>query len=385
MKEKMLAAFEACFDKKPTQFFFCPGRVNLIGEHIDYNGGKVLPAAISLGTYLAVAPGEAGLLRFRCLDFPETMDWTLDTIIEKKDNNWYNYPLGVIKCLQEQGAGLQGLDLLYAGNLPIGAGLSSSASIEVLTAFALDTILHLGMSKLAMVQIAKKAENEFMGVNCGIMDQFAVAFGEMDRALLLDCDTLDYETVDCRLGDHCLAIINTHTPRTLADSKYNERFAECREALAALQQELPIRHLCEMDMHRFQQYRHLISDPVKEKRVLHVVSENFRVGEAVDALRAGEPGSFGKMLYASHQSLKDWYAVTGVELDTVVEFCRTFTGVLGARMTGAGFGGCAIALMRTDAYADFSQQLLPYFKEKIGYDCAVFQSAISRGVGVWND
>jgi galactokinase len=372
--------FSSRFGKNPGHIFFCPGRVNLIGEHIDYNGGKVMPCAISLGTCLAISKNKDKLLRFHSLNFPETIELHLQESYTKTGKTWFNYPLGMINEIVQEGNSISGLDMLFYGNLPIGAGLSSSASIEVLTGFALNQMFGLKISNKDLALMGKKAENQFIGVNSGIMDQFAVVMGKKDKAILLDCDTLEYEYLPFETGDHILAIINSNKQRTLADSKYNERFAECGKALKALKKELNVTHLCDIDLNTFEEHRHLIEDPILQKRALHVISENFRVGEARDALKANDLTSFGKLMYASHQSLKDWYEVSGKELDTIVEFCKTYDDCIGARMTGAGFGGCAIALVKKGKFKDFSSKLTEYYNGKIGYKCEVFASDIGDGV-----
>ncbi|TAL42034.1 MAG: galactokinase, partial [Chitinophagaceae bacterium] len=360
--------------------FFCPGRVNLIGEHIDYNGGKVMPCAISLGTWLAVSKNTDKKLRFQCLNFPETAELHLQTSYSKTGDEWFNYPLGIISHFTESDMNVSGMNMLFAGNLPVGAGLSSSASIEVLMAYAINEMFALNLSKKDIALLSKKVENEFIGVNCGIMDQFAVSLGKKDKAILLNCDTLEYEYLPLELNDYVLVIINTNKPRKLVESKYNERFAECGKALKALKKELEVQHLCNVGLHDFSTHRHLINDAVLEKRALHVISENFRVGEAVDALKAGELFTFGKLMYDSHQSLKEFYEVTGKELDTIVEFCKTFDGCIGARMTGAGFGGCAIALVKKASFKVFSEKILAYYEKQIGYKPGVFASEAGDGV-----
>jgi galactokinase len=380
MKAELEDKFREVFKKEPGYVFFCPGRVNLIGEHIDYNGGKVMPCAISLGTYLVVAENKDKLFRFRCLNFPETADLTIESSYSKTGKEWFNYPLGVINELIKDNAALSGLDMLFYGNLPIGAGLSSSASIEVLTTFALQTIFGLGISNKEAALLSQKVENKFIGVNCGIMDQFAVAMGKEHKAILLDCDTLAYEYLPFDTGNYILAIINSNKQRTLADSKYNERFSECRTALKHLQKELKADHLCDIDTQSFASHRHLINNPVLEKRALHVISENERVKEAKKVLSEGNLQRFGELMYASHESLKELYEVSGKELDTIVEFSKTYKECIGARMTGAGFGGCAIALVKKDQFDNFSQQLTSYYKNKIGYEPGVFASAIGDGV-----
>ena len=377
----MIVEFSSRFGKQPEHIFFCPGRINLIGEHIDYNGGKVMPCAISLGTYLAIAKNKDRLLRFQSLDFSEKVELRLQESYSKTGKAWFNYPLGVINELVQEGNTISGIDMLFYGNLPIGAGLSSSASIEVVTCFAISQMFGLKISNKEIALLGKKVENEFIGVNSGIMDQFAVVMGKKNKAILLDCDTLDYEYLPFETGDYSLAIINSNKQRTLADSKYNERFAECGKALKALKKELNVTHLCDIDLKTFEDHRHLINDPVLDKRALHVISENFRVGEARSALKTNDLVSFGKEMYASHQSLKDWYEVSGKELDTIVEFCKTYDDCIGARMTGAGFGGCAIALVKKDKFEDFSTNLTEYYNRKIGYKCDVFASDIGDGVG----
>ena len=378
--DAMIKEFSSQFGKTPDHIFFCPGRVNLIGEHIDYNGGKVMPCAISLGTWLAAAKNNNKLLRFSSLNFPEKADFHLQDSYSKTGKEWFNYPLGVINEIVQTGEHISGMDMLFYGNLPIGAGLSSSASIEVVTGFAFGKLFHLNIQEKELALMGKKAENEFIGVNSGIMDQFAVVMGKKYKAILLDCDTLEYEYLPFETGDYILTIINSNKKRTLAESKYNERFAECGKALKALKKELHVQNLCDISISDFEEHRHLIKDAVLDKRALHVISENFRVGEARDALKAGDLASFGKEMYASHQSLKDWYEVSGKELDTIVDFCKTYDDCIGARMTGAGFGGCAIALVKKDKFDDFSDKLVEYFEAKIGYKCDVFASDIGDGV-----
>jgi len=376
----MINEFSSRFGKKPEHIFFCPGRVNLIGEHIDYNGGKVMPCAISLGTYLAVSKNKDKLLKFHSLNFPETTELHLQQGYSKTGKTWYNYPLGMINEILQDGIAISGLDMLFYGNLPIGAGLSSSASIEVLTAFALNEMFRLTISGKEIALMGKKVENQFIGVNSGIMDQFAVVMGKKDKAILLNCDTLEFEYLPFETGECILAIINSNKQRTLADSKYNERFAECGKVLKILKKELHVDNLCDLSLSEFQEHRNRIDDPVLDKRALHVISENFRVGEARDALKINDLISFGKEMYASHQSLKDWYEVSGKELDTIVEFCKTYEGCIGARMTGAGFGGCAIALVKKNKFDDFSSKIIEYYNERVGYKCDVFASDIGDGV-----
>jgi galactokinase len=384
MKHTLHQEFNKLYNKEADNAYFSPGRVNLIGEHIDYNGGLVMPCAITFGTYLLTSPNEDGVFRFSSLNFTEKHEIPLQQHYEKEGNGWFNFPLGVIAHFLKDGHQLKGLDMLYYGDIPISSGLSSSASIEVVTAYALNDIFNSGYSKLDLVKLSKSVENNFIGVNSGIMDQFAVTFGEKNKALMLNCDTLDYQAVDSNLGDYVLAIINTNKPRKLAESKYNERVQECREALTALQKELNINHLCDIDADTFKKYEHLITNPVVLKRAKHVIEENDRVKLAAAALANNDLAEFGKLMYASHDSLRDLYEVSGIELDAVAEYSKTNPNVAGARMTGAGFGGCAIALVKGDAFDDYSKGITEYYTNKIGYAPSVYSSLIGNGVGLLN-
>ncbi|HEX8377765.1 MAG TPA: galactokinase [Pedobacter sp.] len=380
MSATLKEQFQAFFGQENKNTFFAPGRVNLIGEHIDYNGGLVMPCAITYGTTLLTASNSDGIFRFRSTNFPETLDIPVQEFYEKKGSSWFNYPLGVLHNFIKQGKKVAGLDMLFYGNLPIGSGLSSSASVEIVAAYAFNTLFNAGLSKLELVILSKKVENEFIGVNSGIMDQFAVTFGEKHKALKLNCETLDYQAVDCNLGDHLLAIINTNKPRKLAESKYNERVGECQTALNALQKELSINNLCDINSETFEQHKHLIENITVSNRAKHVVEENDRVELAAVALAENRLKDFGNLMYSSHDSLKNLYEVSGKELDTVVEFCLKYPEVTGARMTGAGFGGCAIALVKKDYYEDFSNEITKYYTEKIGYAPSVYNSEIGGGV-----
>lgn len=381
MKEFLTQEFNKLFNKDPENTYFSPGRVNLIGEHIDYNGGLVMPCAITFGTYLLISPNSDGIFRFRSLNFNDRLDIPLQNEYTKTEEYWFNYPLGVIEYFLKDGHPVLGMDMLFYGDIPISSGLSSSASIEVVTAFALNDMLNAGYSKLDLVKLTQSVENNFIGVSCGIMDQFAVAFGEKNKALMLNCDTLDYKAVDSNLGEYILAIINTNKPRKLAESKYNERVEECGAALKALQQELPINHLCDIDTETFNKYSHLITDGVVLKRARHVVEENDRVKLAAAALSQNNLDEFGRLMYASHDSLRDLYEVSGAELDAIAKYCKTDADVAGGRMTGAGFGGCAIALVKEHAFDKFSKNVIEYYTDKIGYEPSVYRSLIGNGVG----
>jgi len=371
--------FAEQYHKKAEAIYFTPGRVNLIGEHIDYNGGLVMPCAISLGTWIAIAPNNDGKFRFKSLNFEIETSVNSNTLNEKNGNTWSNYPVGVINEFIKDGKDINGLDFLFYGNIPIGSGLSSSASIEIATAYALNTYFNLGYDKLTLVKIAKRVENEFIGLNSGIMDQFAVTFGEKDKAIVLDCETLKYKMVDADLGNYVLAIINTNKPRELADSKYNERVAECQTALALLNQEITLHYLCELNAEKFALHSHLITDKNILNRAEHVVKENDRVHAAAKALSEKDLTTFGRLMYASHQSLRTLYEVSGTELDAIVDFCSGYKHVIGARMTGAGFGGCAIALLEQGCEEDFAKRLTDYYIAKIGYPAAIYISEIGGG------
>ena len=380
MEQQLIDRFTTQYHQKPAASYFAPGRVNLIGEHIDYNGGLVMPCAITAGTWLLMAPNNDQVIRFSSVNFEEIGSFKIQRSYQKTGHEWYNYPLGVFHELQKFDWLSGGLDLLYFGNIPIGSGLSSSASIEVLTAFALNDYFNLGHDKLELVKLSKRVENDFIGVNSGIMDQFAIAFGETDKAIVLNCDSLKYKIVDCDLGDYVLAIINTNKTRKLEESKYNERVAECEEALSALQKEIKIANLCELTAEKFALHSHLITDETILSRATHVIKENDRVHLAAKALNAGELAEFGRLMYASHQSLKELYEVSGKELDAVVDFCYDYEHVIGARMTGAGFGGCAIALLKKGYEEDFAKQLTDSYVPKIGYPAAIYIHGIGNGV-----
>ncbi|MGH2552572.1 MAG: galactokinase [Chitinophagaceae bacterium] len=378
--EELIKKFRDHFQNDPEGVFFCPGRVNLIGEHIDYNGGHVMPCAISSGTWLAVSKNIDKRFRFHCINFPETADLHLQESYTRTGKQWFNYPLGVINSFLKEGHNLSGLDMLFYGNLPIGAGLSSSASVEVVTAFAMNELFGSGISKIDLALLSRRVENEFIGVNCGIMDQFAVAMGKKDMAILLNCDTLDHEYIPFHTGQYDLVIINSNKQRTLAESKYNERFTECGNALELLKQKLQIDNLCDAGLTEFELHQDLINDPVLKKRARHVISENARVKDAVIALHTGDLEVFGKLMFASHQSLREDYEVSGMELDTIIDFCKTFDGCVGARMTGAGFGGCAIALIKSEKITDFVSELSRHYHTKTGYQSEVFLSIACDGV-----
>jgi galactokinase len=346
-------------NNKPV-LFFSPGRVNLIGEHTDYNGGYVFPCALNYGTYVLIRKTSGNILKFSTLNFEDNVEITLKELFINTGKKWINYPLGVINEFLKRGIIISGLEFLYYGDVPNGAGLSSSASIEMVTAVALNEFYDGGFSTLDLVKMSQKAENEFVGMNCGIMDQFAVGFGKKDHAIFLNCDTLSFENVPLILKDYSLIITNTNKRRGLTDSKYNERRSECDKAVELLQVYKPIRNLSELIVSEINLLEKYIKDPVIRKRAKHVISENGRVIEAVKVLKTNKIIRFGELMNQSHDSLKDDYEVTGRELDTLVYEGRKIPGVIGTRMTGAGFGGCTVSLVKK---AD-SSRFMTYLSEK---------------------
>ena len=374
--------FKEVFGKDAEQQFFAPGRVNLIGEHTDYNGGNVFPCAIDKGTYGLVSKRADRTFRMYSENFADlgVMEFTLDELVNDKKHDWANYPKGVIKMFVEEGFKIDsGFDFLVSGNIPNGAGLSSSASIEMLTGIVLKDLFHLSIDPIAMALLGKKVENLFIGVNSGIMDQFAIAMGKKDHAILLDCNTLKYDYVPVVLKDEVIVIANTNKRRGLADSKYNERRAECDEALAELQTKLPIKALGELSIEEFEANKDLIKSPIRQKRAKHAVYENQRTLKAQKELSAGNLAEFGKLMNQSHISLRDDYEVTGVELDTLAALAWEQPGVVGSRMTGAGFGGCTVSIVKKDKVDDFIKNVGEAYKNKIGYAADFYIAAVSGG------
>ncbi len=358
-------------DKRP-RLFFAPGRVNLIGEHTDYNGGYVFPASLNFGTYMLIRETDKTLISFNSVNMKFSADVGLDKLKETHDGEWIDYPLGVIDQLIQKGLVARGAEILFSGNIPNGAGLSSSASIEVVTALALNSLWKGNISLVEIAKLSQKAENEFVGVNCGIMDQFAVAMGEKDSATFLNCDTLEYKQVKLQLKDHKLVISNTNKKRKLSDSKYNERRSECETALSDLQKVRKLPNLSALTTDEFEEIKSLISMPAARKRAEHVIYENSRVLKAVEAIQSGEISKFGKLMNESHDSLRDLYEVTGSELDTLVEEARKLEGLAGSRMTGAGFGGCTVSIVRENMLDNFIEQLEKNYKAKTGLEASFY-------------
>jgi len=359
--------------------FFSPGRVNLIGEHTDYNGGFVFPCALNYGTYLLIRRTDENLLRFSTANFNDDSETAINGLFVNSGKKWINYPLGVINEFIKRGIKIKGLEMLYYGDVPNGAGLSSSASIEMVTAVALNDFFKAGLSTIELVKMSQKAENEFVGMNCGIMDQFAVGFGKKDNAIFLNCDTLEYENVPVNLNDNTLIITNTSKRRGLTDSKYNERRSECERAVELLQVYKPVRNLSELNIEEISILEKYITDPVIRRRATHVISENGRVLEAVKVLKENNILRFGKLMNQSHDSLKSDYEVTGMELDTLVYEGRKLPGVIGTRMTGAGFGGCTVSIVRKSESAKFMNELATVYHARTGLIPEFYQPEISSG------
>lgn len=370
--------FEEIYNKKAEHAFFAPGRVNLIGEHTDYNGGLVFPCALSFGTYLLMAKREDDQNTFHSINMPFSATVNAN-VFEHKPTAWIKYPLGVMKDFAEQGLNVWGYDLLYYGNIPNGAGLSSSASIEMVTAIMLNELTDAHLNMIELIKISQKAENQYVGMNCGIMDQFAVGMGKKDHAIALNCSNLKYNYVPLVMKGYKLVIGNTNKRRGLADSKYNERRNECEKALAAISTIHKINTLCELNEEEFEQYSSTISNPVIYRRARHAVSENQRVNQAIQALQTNDLQTFGLLMNASHQSLKEDYEVTGIELDTLAEESQKLDGVLGARMTGAGFGGCVVTLIAEDKIDHYIKKISQIYKSKIHLEATFYIAEIGEG------
>lgn len=365
----------------PRQFF-APGRINLIGEHTDYNGGHVFPASISFGTYALATKRSDNKIRFYSMNFSDLgiIEVNLDNLDYNEDDNWANYPKGMIKYIREHGCKIDfGMDILYYGNIPNSAGLSSSASIEMVTGVLLEGLFDFDLDRIEMIKLGQKVENEYIGVNSGIMDQFAIRMGKKNHAIHLNTATLDYSYAPIKLPDHSIVIINTNKSRTLAGSKYNERRSECEQALADLRTELTIDSLGDLTPENFESHKYLIRNETNQRRAKHAVYENARTLDALQKLKANDLEAFGKLMNESHLSLQHDYEVTGKELDTIVETAWEQAGVIGARMTGAGFGGCAIAIVENDKIDSFKQQVSQRYIEKIGYDVSFYTAAIGDG------
>ena len=386
MKETVLKKFAEVFgDAEGVKVFFAPGRVNLIGEHTDYNGGHVFPCALTIGTYGAARVREDRKPRFYSMNFEEkgVIEASIEYLKWEKEADWTNYPKGVMWAFGEKGfQSPRGMDILLNGNIPNGSGLSSSASVEVLTGAMLREFFGFQVSNQDLALIGQYAENKFNGVNCGIMDQFAIAMGKKDHAIFLDTADLSYTYAPLRLEGAKIVIACSNKKRGLGDSKYNERRSECETALEELKKVVEINSLGELTEEQFEACRSAIKDPVRVKRAKHAVYENQRTLQAVAALQEDNVTLFGQLMNASHVSLRDDYEVTGIELDTLVEEAWKVPGVIGSRMTGAGFGGCTVSIVKEEAIDSFVKQVGEAYEAKIGYRADFYVVEIGEGPAV---
>ena len=381
---KLTEHFKEIFKQDDNiESFFSPGRVNLIGEHTDYNGGFVFPCALDFGTYAIVKQREDKNFRMYSENFEDLgiIEFNLDNLVYDKKDDWANYPKGVIRTFLDKGFKIpNGFDVLFFGNIPNGAGLSSSASIEVLTAVILKSLFNLDIDMVEMVKYCQIAENKFIGVNSGIMDQFAVGMGKKDNAILLDCNTLNFTYVPVKLKDMSIVIANTNKKRGLADSKYNERRSSCEEAVAVLNKNgVNIKYLGELTVEEFNKVKHFIKDEEQLKRATHAVTENERAKVAVEFLKKDDIKTFGELMNKSHISLRDDYEVTGLELDSLVEAAWEEVGTVGARMTGAGFGGCTVSIVKNSEVDNFIKNVGKKYKEKTGLEASFYIANIGDG------
>jgi len=378
--QELKIAFEKTYSKPAEAVYFAPGRVNLIGEHTDYNGGAVFPCALSFGTNLLLAKNDKKVMNFKSLNQPEIVTLNFDQLTTRLENSWVNYPLGVMAQFIKRGITFtQGYDILIWGNVPNGAGLSSSAALEVVTAYALNDQLGTNFNRTDIALIGQKAEHEFALVNCGIMDQFVSANGAKDHAVHLNCDTLEFELVPVKLEGVKIVISNTHSPHKLDSGAYNQRVAECKKAVEQLNTVRPLKYLAELTEADFKSIESAITDPIAHKRARHVVGEVQRTSDAVKALKAGDITLFGKLMNASHASLRDDYEVTGPELDCMAEEAWKIDGVIGSRMTGGGFGGCTVSLVKEEAIDTFIAQVGANYEKRIGIKPDFYIAEIGDG------
>lgn len=384
MKKKLFDMFAELFgDSEGARFYFSPGRVNLIGEHTDYNGGHVFPCALTLGTYGAARKREDNKIHFYSMNLDSfgVVEASLDDLTNKKECNWANYPLGVVWAFKEKGHTItSGFDMVIWGNIPNGSGLSSSASLEVLTGVILTDLFEikdLSMTDLAL--IGQYSENNFNGCNCGIMDQFAVAMGKKDHAIFLDTSDLSYEYAPCVLDGAKIVITNSKVKHSLVDSAYNDRRNECAAALKALQSELDIQALGDLTPEEFEAHKSLIKDEIQLQRAKHAVYENQRTIDAVTALKAGDIESFGKLMNQSHISLRDDYDVSCEEIDILVDLAWKIPGVLGSRITGGGFGGCTVSIVKDESVDTFIETIGKTYLEKVGHEAEFYTVDIGDG------
>lgn len=379
--EQLKSAYEAAYQKSATDVFFAPGRVNLIGEHTDYNGGFVFPCALSFGTYILLSKNDEQKINFRSLNMEAVYSLELTQLSEPLPNKaWANYPLGVFAQFIKRGVAItQGYDILFWGNVPAGAGLSSSAAMEVVTAYALNELLGTQYGLADLAKIGRAAEHEFAGVMCGIMDQFASAHGKADHAIYLNCDTLEYDLVPVKLEGIKVVVTNTHSPHKLDSGSFNDRVRQCQLAVEQINAVRPIQYLAELSQVEFEQIKDAITDEIAHRRARHVVGEVQRTKDAVEALKNGDIVKFGQLMNQSHVSLRDDYEVTGLHLDSLAEAAWKVDGVLGSRMTGGGFGGCTVSLVREEAIPTFIEQVGKEYTEKTGLVADFYIAEIGDG------
>lgn len=373
-------------DESDVRIFTSPGRVNLIGEHTDYNGGYVFPAALTMGTTIAARRTNDGKIKMRATDLPDFVEADINNLQGYRDLSWGNYQIGVAAELEARGYQICACEMLFDDTLPHGGGLSSSAAIEVATAVTFATFSNEAKgidAPLDMVEMAKcgqGAENNYCGVNCGIMDQFASAMGKKNQVIFLDCKDLSFKLVPCEMDGYKIVIANTNKKRSLADSKYNERRSECEAGFAILQGAIPSATcLGDISLEQFEAHQSLIKDETIRRRVEHVIAEDDRVLRSIDALKSSNIVEFGRLMNASHDSLRDLYEVTGIELDTLVEEARKVEGTIGSRMTGAGFGGCTVSIVKEDFVDAFIENVGKAYQDKIGYAASFYVDAIGDG------
>ncbi|MBP3819371.1 MAG: galactokinase [Butyrivibrio sp.] len=384
MKKAVLENFEKAYGKKENvKAYFAPGRVNLIGEHTDYNGGHVFPCALTIGTYAAAAKRDDRMIQLFSLnqDNVGVVSFCLDdTIAPSESAGWTNYPMGVVWAFEKRGMKLDtGFDMVIYGNIPNGSGLSSSASLEVLTGFVLRDLYGFEVTNQELALIGQYSENNFNGCNCGIMDQFAVAMGKENSAIFLDTADLSFEYAPIKLEGAKIIVTNTNKKHKLTDSQYNARRSMCEEALSILQKKLDIKGLGDLSIEEFEANKALLTDPDMQKKAKHAVYENQRTIEAVKALKDGDLEHFGKLMRQSHESLRDDYDVTGIELDTLAEEAWKVPGVIGSRMTGGGFGGCTVSIVKDEAIENFKKTVGENYKNKIGYEATFYTVEIGGG------
>ena len=383
MKETVLKKFEEVFgDSEGAKVFFAPGRVNLIGEHTDYNGGHVFPCALTIGTYMAVKKRDDKKLRFYSMNFDHlgVIESSIEGLKPEKEADWTNYPKGVMWAFEKRGMKMDcGLDIVLNGNIPNGSGLSSSASLEVVTGFMLRDLFGFEVTNVELARIGQYSENNFNGMNCGIMDQFASAMGKKDNAIFLDTADLSYEYAPINLAGAKIVVTNSKVKHSLVNSEYNTRRSECETALKELQTVTDIKGLGDLTEEEFESHKCAIKDETRVKRAKHAVYENRRTIRAVEALKNNDLETFGKLMNASHVSLSDDYAVSCSEIDVLVDAAWKVEGVIGSRITGGGFGGCTVSIVKDEAIEAFKEQVGKAYQEQVGKTPEFYVVEIGNG------